>query len=138
MPLPRIAPVDPPYAPEIQADFDKLMRGVPPLRLFRTLAHNPRVLQRVMAGTPDELRSTVRGGPDDPGWNADDRLVIRLADRLHDTGTVDDSLWAALSARFAPAQLLELLVLAGLYHGVSYVVNATRVQNEAFAPRFPA
>src|SRR6185369_10223865 len=50
MATPRIPPVDPPYPPEIQADFDKIMRGAPPLLLFRTVARNPRVLQRMMAG----------------------------------------------------------------------------------------
>src|SRR2546430_1247916 len=47
----RIAPVDPPYRPELQAQFDKLMRGAPPLLLFRTVARNPRVLQRMMDGS---------------------------------------------------------------------------------------
>ena len=51
--------------------------------------------------------------------------------------TVDDALWEELSAHFAPDQLVELIMLAGLYHAVSYVVNATGVQHEAFAPRFP-
>ncbi len=40
-------------------------------------------------------------------------------------------------AHFAPDQLVELIMLAGLYHAVSYMVNATRVQHEAFARRFP-
>src|SRR5204863_2136404 len=48
---PRIAPIEPPYRPEVQAEFDKLMRGAPPLLLFRTVARNPRVLQRMMAGS---------------------------------------------------------------------------------------
>jgi hypothetical protein len=49
--LPRIKPVDPPYPPEMQTDFDKLMRGRPPLLLlFRTVARNPRAPQRMMAG----------------------------------------------------------------------------------------
>src|SRR5712692_11673573 len=48
---PRIAPIDPPYPSDIQAEFDKLMRGAPPLLLFRTVARNPRVLQRMMAGS---------------------------------------------------------------------------------------
>jgi len=46
----RIKPIEPPYIPEIEADFEKLMRGLPPLLLFRTVAKNPRVLQRMMAG----------------------------------------------------------------------------------------
>jgi len=47
----RIAPLDPPYAPEIQAAFDQIMPlGVDPLVLFRTLAVNERVYQRFRAG----------------------------------------------------------------------------------------
>src|SRR6478672_6517686 len=46
----RIPPLDPPYPAQMQADFDKIMRGAPPLLLFRTVARNPRVLQRMMAG----------------------------------------------------------------------------------------
>ena len=47
---PRIAPIEPPYPADVQASFDVLMRGAPPLLLFRTVARNPRVLQRMMAG----------------------------------------------------------------------------------------
>jgi hypothetical protein len=180
VPAARIAPLDPPYPPEIQAEFDKIMRGAPPLLLFRTAAHNPRVLQRMMAGslldrgsislrsrelmilrtcarcgakyewgvhiaifgakaqwTPEQIRSTVHGGAEDSCWAAEDGLVIRLADQLHDTARVDDTLWKELAARFAPAQLLELIKLAGLYHGVSFMINAVGVQHEDFAPRFP-
>ena len=48
---PRIQPAPPPYAPDIQAAFDRIMPpGMPPLKLFRSMAHNPRVLQRFLAG----------------------------------------------------------------------------------------
>jgi len=47
----RIAPLNPPYAPELQATFDQVMpAGVNPLVLFRTLAVNGRVYQRFYAG----------------------------------------------------------------------------------------
>jgi alkylhydroperoxidase family enzyme len=47
----RIAPLQPPYKPEIQAAFDAIMPpGVPPLVLFRTLAVNERTYQRFRAG----------------------------------------------------------------------------------------
>lgn len=181
MPAPRIAPIDPPYPPDMQAEFDKLMRGAPPLLLFRTVARNPRVLQRMIAGglldrgsislrsrelmilrtcarcgaeyewgvhvatfgtkaqwTPAQLRSTVHGAADDECWSLEDRLVIRLADQLHDTNRVEETLWNDLSAQFAADQMVELIMLAGLYHAVSYVANATGVQHEAFAPRFPS
>ncbi|PTS83425.1 carboxymuconolactone decarboxylase [Pseudomonas sp. HMWF032] len=47
---PRIQPVQPPYTSDVQAAFDRVMPpGMPPLKLFRSMAHNPRVLQRLLA-----------------------------------------------------------------------------------------
>jgi hypothetical protein len=44
---PRVDPVAPPYAPELQAVFDKIIPpGVPPLTLFTTLARVPRIYDR--------------------------------------------------------------------------------------------
>src|SRR5882672_7099478 len=179
MGAPRIPPLDPPYSAEVQADFDKVMRGLPPLNLFRTLAHNPRVLSRLIAGglldrgsislrlrelvilratalcgaeyewgvhvavygakaqwTPEQLRSTVRGGDADACWSEEDKLAIRLTDQLHQAGRIDDALWGELALRFKDDQLIELVMLAGLYHAVSFMLNATRVELEKSAPRF--
>ncbi len=47
----RIAPLEPPYAPEIQAQFDRIMRGAPPLTLFRVLAGNARAWDKFRAGS---------------------------------------------------------------------------------------
>jgi alkylhydroperoxidase family enzyme len=177
----RIAPIDPPYSADVQADFDKVMRGAPPIGLFRTVAHNPRVLQRMMAGglldrgsislrarelmilrtcarcgaeyewgihiasfgakaqwTAEQIRASVHGKAADSCWDAQDQLVIELADQLHDTSHVDDMLWAKLAAHFAQDQLVELIMLAGQYHSISYVINACGVQPEPHAPAFPA
>ena len=180
MAVPRIAPVEPPYPAEVQSAFDVVMRGAPPLLLFRTVAHNPRVLQRMMAGglldrgsislrvrelmilrtcarcgagyewgvhvatfaakagiDDRQQRATVHGTPDDACWDGDDRVVLRLADQLHETNDVDDALWAEAAGRFSAAQLVELVMLAGLYRAVSYLVNALQVEPEPFAPAFP-
>jgi alkylhydroperoxidase family enzyme len=177
----RIQPIDPPYTSEIQADFDKVMQGQPPLLLFRTVAKNPRVLQRMMAGglldrgsisirirelmilrttakcgaeyewgvhiaafgskaawTKEQIYSSVHGDAEDACWSAEEKLVIRLCDQLHATSKVDDVLWADCSAHFSEEQLVELVMLAGLYHAVSFLVNATAVQHEVFAPGFPS
>jgi len=48
--MPRIAPADAPYAPDIQAAFDAIMGGREPLVLFRTLARNPHVYKKFNAG----------------------------------------------------------------------------------------
>ena len=50
MPTPRLAPLDPPYPPALAAALEAMMPpGLPPLRLFRTLAHNPRILDKIRA-----------------------------------------------------------------------------------------
>jgi alkylhydroperoxidase family enzyme len=46
----RIAPLEPPYAPEIQDQFDRIMRGAPPLMLFRVVASSPRAWEKFRAG----------------------------------------------------------------------------------------
>jgi alkylhydroperoxidase family enzyme len=47
----RLPPCEPPFDPIAAEDLARLMPpGVPPIRLFLTLAHNPRVLRRVRRG----------------------------------------------------------------------------------------
>jgi alkylhydroperoxidase family enzyme len=181
MPSPRIPPLDPPFPADLQAEFDKIMRGAPPLLLFRTIARNPRVLQRWFAGslldrgsislrlrelmilrttarcgaeyewgvhvagfgakaewTDAQLRSSVHGSADDACWSDAERSVLRIADELHASHTVTEATWQGATALFSSEQLIELVMLAGMYHGVSFLVNAFGVEHEAFAPRFPA
>jgi alkylhydroperoxidase family enzyme len=47
----RIAPLQPPYAPEIQGQFDRIMRGASPLMLFRVIAGNARAWEKFRAGS---------------------------------------------------------------------------------------
>ncbi len=47
----RLAPLEPPYAPEIQRQFDRIMRGAPPLMLFRVVASNARAWEKFRAGS---------------------------------------------------------------------------------------
>jgi alkylhydroperoxidase family enzyme len=47
----RIAPLEPPYAPDIQEQFDRIMRGAPPLALFRVIAGNARTWEKFRAGS---------------------------------------------------------------------------------------
>jgi alkylhydroperoxidase family enzyme len=58
----RIAPIDPPYAPETQKLFDLVMPdGMEPLALFRILARSERVFPRFMrAGVLDKGPVPIR------------------------------------------------------------------------------
>jgi 4-carboxymuconolactone decarboxylase len=183
---PRIAPLEPPYEPDIDALLKKWMppgAETEPLRLFRTLAvHDelasrmrplglgilghgrvePRereiVIHRTCAragaeyewgvhvlafGKPlglsdEQISATVHGSAEDPAWSERDAQLIRLADELHDTCKVSDPLWAELAERFSEDQLLELVITAGWYRLLSYVINAAGIEHEPWAARFPA
>jgi alkylhydroperoxidase family enzyme len=178
---PRIAPLEPPFSPDVDEHLRKLMPpGMDPLALFRVVAHNPRVLGRMRRGglldpgsitlrqrevvilrttarcrseyewgvhvtffgsaaglSEAQIAATAAAPPSDPVWSQEDALLIALADALHDSASVDDALWAQLEQAFDEAQLIELVFLAGLYHAVSFVTNATRLQPETAAARFP-
>jgi len=177
----RIEPAARPYDDDMEKTLDALMPpGVEPLVLFRTLARNPRVFRRFMAGGlldkgsislrereividracarcggeyewgvhvaffgervgfgPEEIAATVAPGAEASCWSAREKLIVGLVDRLHDTNTIDDAHWLALKAEFSDEQLLEMIVLTGFYHMVSFVVNATRLPLEDYAARFP-
>ncbi len=183
MPLPRVAPVDPPYSAEVQDAFSKIMPpGQPPLNIFRTFARHPLLLKRVMhlgaallsqgtlaprdreivlhrtcarcgsayewgvhvtafarplGFTDAQIRATVLGASDDPAWSPREQLLIRAADELHDTSTISESLWSALTKEWTEEQLIEVLCVAGFYHAISYMTNACRIEGEAFAEPFP-
>ena len=85
-----------------------------------------------------EQRATLAAGADADCWSARERLIVRLMDQLHEISSVDDALWGELAAEFEDAQLIELIMLAGSYHMVSYLTNALRLPGESFAARFPA
>jgi 4-carboxymuconolactone decarboxylase len=185
---PRIAPLKPPYAPDVEEMLRRWMPpGAPmePLALFRTLAVHGELMSRMRplgsgilnhgvvaprdreivllrtcaragaeyewgvhtvafgerVGLTAQQRAATAGGADaatDPCWSEHDALLIRLADELHDTATVSDELWAALEPLYGDQQLLELIVTAGWYRTLAYVINAARVPREPWAARFPA
>jgi len=49
--MPRITPLEPPYAADLQASFDAIMQGAPPLTLFRTVAASERAWRKFRGGS---------------------------------------------------------------------------------------
>jgi alkylhydroperoxidase family enzyme len=86
--------------------------------------------------TDEEVRGLCAEDPEATPFSPRERLLLRLSDALHDAAQVDDALWAELAKEWSPEQLLELVVLAGHYHGIAFVTNAFRLPLEAGAPRF--
>jgi len=83
-----------------------------------------------------QISSLTHGGPADPCWEERDRLLLRLVDELHDSSDVGDLLWEELHELFDHAQLLDLLLLCGWYHAISFTARAARVPLEDGAPTF--
>ncbi len=85
----------------------------------------------------EQITSLTHGGASDPCWAGErDRLLIEAADALHDSADIGADLWLRLTRRFSEEQLLDLLMLAGWYHAISFTANGARVPCEDGSPRF--
>jgi alkylhydroperoxidase family enzyme len=89
------------------------------------------------AGLTDaQIGSLTSGTPEDGCWSEEDRLLIRLCDSLHRDCDADDELWIQLREQHSEEAIIELLMLAGTYRMISYLVNALRLPLETGARRF--
>lgn len=87
--------------------------------------------------TAAQIGSLTHGSADDPCWTDErDRLLIAATDALHDDADLDDDLWVRLSRELSEPEVLDLTMLCGWYHAISYTANAARVPHEEGAPRF--
>jgi len=93
------------------------------------------LIGRQVGLTEEEIRR-IQDGPDAPGWDPFDAVVLRAADELHDDSCVTESTWRALAQRYDDRQLIELLMLVGQYHLVSFALNSLGVQREPGVPGF--
>jgi len=92
---------------------------------------------RPLGFTDQQVAATVTGDWRDPVWSEAEGLTIRLADELHAHAEVSDELFAGLREHFDDAQILELVVTAGWYHTIAYVLGVALVPLEPWAERFP-
>ena len=176
----RLAPLSPPYAPAIAEQFDRIMRGAPPLVLFRVMAGQKRAWEKFRGGglldrgpltlrereividrtcalnaceyewgvhvtafaqaahlTDEQVRATVRGDADAACWSEAEKVLIATADALHHRSTLNKEEFAALKAHYDDAKILEIILLCGFYHTVSYLANGLDLPLEEFGARFP-
>lgn len=86
---------------------------------------------------PQQVENTYVANIDASLWSAQQLRLLALVEQLHNHQRVTQSLWQALEQDYSHEQIIELVMLAGLYHAVSFVVNSFQIQNEAFAPTAP-
>ena len=87
--------------------------------------------------TDEQVTSLTHGGVADACWSDErDRVLIEAVDSLHDTSRIGDPLWARLVTVLGDDQLLDLLMLCGWYHAISFAANGVELDLEDGAPRF--
>jgi len=86
---------------------------------------------------PGQITSLTHGASTDACWlSSRDRVLIDVCDALHDTARIDDTVYARLSEELADAEILDLLMLCGWYHAISFAANGISLSLEDGAPRF--
>lgn len=84
-----------------------------------------------------QVASLIDGSPSDQCWTEDsDRILIEVVDQLHESANVSDSLFTRARGVFNEAQILDLFLLCGWYHAISFAANGARVPLEEGFPRF--
>jgi len=87
--------------------------------------------------TSEQVTSLTHGSPSGGCWSTErDRVLIQVADSLHDTARIDDELWGRLSFELTEPEILDVLMLCGWYHAISYAANGMGLVLEEGAPRF--
>lgn len=79
-----------------------------------------------IAGLSGEEIARIKDGADAPGWDEDDRAILRAVEELLAQAMISDATWAALEGFLNDQQLIELPVLVGQYLGVAYLQNSLR------------
>jgi alkylhydroperoxidase family enzyme len=81
--------------------------------------------------TAEQVTSLAQGQPEDDCWtDPSDRALIRAVDELHATSDLSDHAWTSLVAVVGEAGVLDVLLLAGWYHAISFAVRALRLPLE--------
>jgi 4-carboxymuconolactone decarboxylase len=90
-----------------------------------------------VAGLTDEEIPRVVDGADAPGWTEHESTLMRAADELHADACISDATWAALASVYTVEQMIEVPMLVGQYHLVSFTLNSLGIQREPGVPGLP-
>ncbi|WP_410621686.1 carboxymuconolactone decarboxylase family protein [Amycolatopsis sp. cmx-8-4] len=77
-----------------------------------------------------QLASLATGGPADACWDAADRAVLTAVDEFHATADLADGTWADLVTAVGEDATLEVVLVCGWYHAISFTVRALRLPLE--------
>ncbi|MER6807882.1 carboxymuconolactone decarboxylase family protein [Spirillospora sp. NPDC000708] len=85
----------------------------------------------------EQIRSIVAGGPDDDCWtDPADRAVLRAVDALCSANDLSDDEWRELTGAVGEEGAVDLLLLCGWYHAISFAARVLRLRPEPGTPAF--
>jgi alkylhydroperoxidase family enzyme len=88
--------------------------------------------------TGDELTRIARG-PDAPGWDAFEAVLLRAADELVVDAFVSDRTWAALTARYDTRQVMDAVFTVAEFTMIAGTLNSVGVAiDEGLRDRLPS
>lgn len=82
------------------------------------------------AGLSDAEIERIKEGPEATSWDPFDATLLRAADELHDESCISDATWQSLAARYDERQLIEVPMVVGQYHLVSFTLRSLGVRRE--------
>ncbi|MBV9193621.1 MAG: carboxymuconolactone decarboxylase family protein [Solirubrobacterales bacterium] len=86
--------------------------------------------------TDTQIASLAGGRPTDPCWSdRADAAVLQAVDELHLTNDLRDETWNELAAAIGEEGAVDLILIAGWYHAISFAVRALRLTQEPGTPR---
>lgn len=88
------------------------------------------------AGLTEVEIARIADGPDAPGWDAQDALLLRATDELHRDCCISDQTWTALGKHYSLEQLMDVVFTVGQYNLVSMALNTFGVEIDPALPRF--
>lgn len=93
-------------------------------------------LARSVGMTDAEIHRTI-AGPAAEGWTPLEAVLLQAADELHTDACITDVTWEALAEHYDELQLIEIPMVVGHYHLVSFTLNSLGVPLEDGVAGFP-
>jgi alkylhydroperoxidase family enzyme len=89
------------------------------------------------AGLSDtQIASLATGQPSDRCWSDRvDAAVLQAVDELHLTNDLRNETWDELVAAIGEEGAIDLILITGWYHAISFAVRALRLTQEPSTPR---
>ncbi|MGA2454013.1 MAG: carboxymuconolactone decarboxylase family protein [Solirubrobacteraceae bacterium] len=117
--------------------FDPVLRELAILRVARLtpgaqyewVQHVPILL--AVGGTPEQVAALEADDLEAEALGEDGRLVLRFTSQVVLDATPDDATFAAISARFTPAEITQLLLVIGQYMMVARVMATAQLEVDA-------